>query len=396
MKYLIFTIVFTFSLIQISAQDKWAQHEGIPGNNPARHHPVTFSLDGYGYVVAGQSNFAMDDFYRFDPNTGEWETLPDFPGPPRGFSYGATYEGRAFIGFGVSNTAYLNDLWSYSPETEGWIKLSDCPCAGRAHPAFVQAGGKIYIAAGNDNIQGDMDDFWAYDIETDEWEQLPDFPGTRRHHPYYFSVNDKVYVGFGHHQMQIFNDFYEFDPETGEWTQMNDFPGEGRVAGTQFSFKGKGYILSGQGEDHENLSYGEFYEWDPEKDEWTELPPHPGSGRWAPGSFIIGNTLYFTSGLSDDRLESDLWSYELDVDATVENSESEEMEIYPNPAAEYIILKNMELNNSGFSIADLSGRIILEGVLENNKIELGELPTGVYNLRIINGNGIIHKVFARK
>ena len=80
------------------------------------------------------------------------------------------------------------------------------------------------------------------------------------------------------------------------WIQLNDFPGEARVAGTQFSYNGKGYVLSGDGDDHGPLDEGEFWEYDPSSDSWTQLPSHPGNAIWAPGCFVIGCNVYFLLG----------------------------------------------------------------------------------------------------
>ena len=45
---------------------------------------------------------------------------------------------------------------------------------------------------------------------------------------------------------------------------------------TQFSYNNKGYVLSGDGDDHGPLSSGEFWEYNPLTDNWSQLPSHPG------------------------------------------------------------------------------------------------------------------------
>ena len=62
----------------------------------------------------------------------------------------------------------------------------------------------------------------------------------------------------------------------------------------------KGYILSGDGDDHGPLDTGEFWEYDPLNDNWTQLTSHPGGARWAPGSFVIDCDVYLTSGYEGD------------------------------------------------------------------------------------------------
>lgn len=289
--------------------DVWEQKTSMPG--PGRHHPVTFTLGGYGYVATGTTSgaSASDDFYRYDPVANTWETLPDFPGTDRGYSYGGTYGGKGYLGFG-RGTGYLDDLWEYDPGTEQWTQLASCPGQPRSHPAFIITDdGKIYVGCGSSSI-GNLGDWWEYDIGDDTWVQHLDLPGPNRHHPYYFNVGNVPFVGFGH-GAGIFKDFYRFNPDTDTWTQMADFPGEGRVAGTQFTNGSKGYILSGEGEDHNQLDEGEFWEYDADTDTWTQLVSHPGTGRWAPGTFVIGDTVYLTAGLSTTVLERDLWKADM-------------------------------------------------------------------------------------
>ncbi|SMC83877.1 T9SS type A sorting domain-containing protein [Moheibacter sediminis] len=66
---------------------------------------------------------------------------------------------------------------------------------------------------------------------------------------------------------------------------------------------------------------------------------------------------------------------------TVENSLSQ-IEIYPNPAFDYIHLKNVK-PNSMYKIYNLSGKIVSEGNLNvSNKITINRVPSGVYILKL--------------
>lgn len=374
MKILITFLLFCSTLF---AQESWELMEPVPFS--PRHHPVTFSLNGYGFVTTGA--ISMDsvkyenDMWKYDPIEKTWEELDDFTGPARSFSYGDTWEGKAYMGFGRSEQGdALDDLWEYNPENDEWTELTTCPCEGRFHPAFTIAKGVLYVGLGNNN-DGNLKDFWAYDIETDSWEQLPDIPGPPRHHPYHFTVNDTAYAMFGHgNNMEIYNDVYRFDDVAKDWVVLPNFPGEERVAGTQFNYNGKGYVLSGQGSDHENFDDGEFWEYDPSNLEWTQLEPHPGSGRWAPGSFLINNEVYLTSGLSNDSLENNMYRYILPLPASVKEL-VEINSVHPNPATSYIDL-DIEKEEE-FKIIDMNGTEVLKGK-SNNRIDISYLSSGVY------------------
>lgn len=322
-------------------QTKWKQMEDLPGSE--RHHPVTFSINGYGYALTGLAvpSRLLRDFYKYDARTNQWETMTDFPGAARSFAYGAEYNGKGYVGFGLSQAAYLNDLWEYDPGTDSWKQLSSCPCSGRRHPAFtITSNGKLFVGMG-DGQAGNMRDWWEYDIASDTWSQKVGLPGAARHHPYYFSLGTDAYVGFGHGTgLNIFKDFYKFNTLTDAWEQMQDFPGEARVAGSQFSHNGFGYVISGEGSDHNNLDTGEVYQYDPAKDSWKEMEPHPGSGLWAPGTFVVEDSVYLIAGedAASDSQKS-LWKFELpaskkQVPANVETKEGETITsftVYPNP-----------------------------------------------------------------
>lgn len=385
MKKQILFYALIFSSNVIFAQ-MWEQVAPLPGGPlDARHHPVTFSVDGYGYLLAGAVNgVPSDDFMRYEALTDSWETLPDFPGVARSFSYATSRGTKAYVGFGgAPSGAPLDDLWEYDTETEEWTELADCPCEPRYHPAFIQLEDKIYVGLGNN--QANLDDWWEYDILTDTWTQKDDLPGPVRHHPFYFGIDGIAYVGFGHGNdvggnVNIFNDFYMFDPETDEWTQLNDFPGEARVAGTQFDYSGKGYVLSGDGDNHSFMAEGEFWEYEPETDEWTQLTSHPGSSRWAPGNFVIDNYVYFMCGLSNVQLESDMMRFELEPLVTaVSDFTPESIKVFPNPAKSFITIDNEITQFSEIRLLNSQGQIVK--IVNRKLVHLENLPAGMYFLQ---------------
>jgi len=304
-----------FFSLSISAQS-WESKPSYDGDS--RHHPITFSNDRYGYVMAGQNGFGeyLMDAYRYDAQTQNWEQLADFPGGPRGYAYGVSNATTAYVGFGKYNSDYPTDWWAYNMSSDEWTQLADFPSAGRSHPALILANDKVYVGMGSNSAN--MGDWWEYDIPSDSWSQKADFEYGNRHHPFYFALDGVPYVGFGHGNfvdgnLNIYKDFFKYDADTDSWIELNDFPSEGRVAGTQFSYNGKGYVLSGDGDNHASLDSGELWEYSPQTDSWVQLESHPGNARWAPGCFIINCDLYFTSGY--DRINqvyfNDLIQFEL-------------------------------------------------------------------------------------
>lgn len=395
-------VLFSLCVVQI-AKGQWLEQQSLPDSVPSRNHAVTFELNGYGYMATGYNgdeqgdDVMMKDVLRYNPKTDAWEQMSDFPGPRRGFSYGLAYEGKGYMGFGLtmesSKSEYLDDLWEYDPAKDVWTELSSCPCEARKHPAFLEVMGVIYVGLG-DGVPGNLNDWWAYDIATDTWTEKAELPAAARHHPFYFGIDSLAYAGFGHGKGKIYDDFYCYNPRTNKWKQIPGFPGEARVAGTQFDFQGKGYILSGQGASHDNLEEGEFWEFDPVTEEWDTLAVHPGSGRWAPATFIIGNELYFLTGKSDWGNESDLWSFQLPDFTSMSEPKSSvsKLSAYPNPANSQV---NVSIKGDGqefpykLTLMNAVGQVLHSELLNANTetLTLNDYDAGVYFLRIESHSG---------
>ena len=317
-KYFLF-IFITFTLV--SNAQEWDFLSSYDADS--RHHPITFSSNNYGFVIAGQSGVTgqyLSDVHRYDVASDSWEEISSFPGGPRGYAYGVSNGIMAYVGFGSNGPEFPNDWWQYEIETDVWTPLADFPSFGRNHPALIIVDNYVYVGLGG-NSSGNLGDWWQYNIQDNIWSQKANFDFGDRHHPFYFGIDDTPYVGFGHGdysngQITIYNDFYKYDVDSDNWIQLNNFPSEGRVAGTQFSYNGKGYVLSGDGDDHGPLDSGELWEYTPETDSWNSLPSHPGNARWAPGCFVINCDVYFTSGYDRETgiYFNDLIKFELGQD----------------------------------------------------------------------------------
>ncbi|MEM6967622.1 MAG: kelch repeat-containing protein [Bacteroidota bacterium] len=392
--------LLSFALLLFCFVSNGQTWEALNDSPYSGHHAINFSIDGVGYSVTGNIVSSIinpfgspsKQFYSYDPDLDEWTQLADYPGSNRGYGIGDVWEGKAYIGFGLNgNDTPLRDLWSYDPATDTWTELASCPCTPRFHPAFVALNGKIFMGmGGSDN--GNLNDWWEYDIAADTWQQRPSFPSLVRHHPYQFAIGDYVYTGLGHGNgpgLNIYQDWYRYDPANNQWTQVASIPAEGRVAGTQFSHNGKGYVLSGDGDDHSYMDTGEFWEYDPVADTWTELPPHPGTSRWAPSSFIIDDYVYFMTGLSQSLVEDAyVWRYLMESTPTSTTDLDEQaLRIFPNPSSDVITiaLENANATIQGISIFNLKGQLLqMYPATYNNltTINIQDLPIGIYQLKV--------------
>ncbi|WP_421752414.1 kelch repeat-containing protein [Croceimicrobium sp.] len=380
-----------FSAGLLAQSQTWETLSGIPDGI---HHPVTFAIGDYGYSVTGVSSFGAetDNAYRYNPVTDTWSNLTDFPGGARGFAIGLSYKGYGYLGFGASSSQYFKDLWRFDTSNNQWTQLADCGCVGRRHPALMAANDKIYLGLGNDNT-GDLKDFWVYDIPTDSWTQLPDIPGPARHHPFMFATNGEVYAGMGHGGNFIYDDWYRFDTVNNNWQSMNNFPGEARVAGTQFDHAGYGYVLSGDGDNHSFMGTGEMWQYESGTDTWTELDPHPGFSRWAPGSFVIGDTLYFFGGFdrANSTFPTDMYKYFFNTNGIGLSELKQEASLfYPNPSTGIIRINPAWIENE-LKLYNLQGQLLQGWTKAPGEINLSNLPPAIYILELKDNKGQIQR-----
>ncbi|MCF8238223.1 MAG: T9SS type A sorting domain-containing protein [Saprospiraceae bacterium] len=401
------SVVLILFFIHVSVMAQWTQIASPP-EDFRTDHSFAFAIRDTGYIVAGKTSSELRaDFYRYLPGQDEWTQLPDFPGGTRGFGIGEVWEDIAYFGFGAgmhpdsTEEVQKNDLWAFDPSTNEWTELSSCPCSPRIHPAFITHKGNIYVGLGSSSGIGNLNDWWVYNIATDTWAQKADLPSHPRHHPYQFAIGDYVYAGFGHGSVEpkIYDTWYQYDPEMNSWTEVASMPGQGRVAGTQFSHNGFGYVLSGDGEDHDSMETGEFWRYNADSNQWNELPPHPGSSRWAPASFIINNEVYLINGPSFGDYQVESYKYDLGDPTTgtvVLEDQNLHLEIYPNPFSSDLTIQwkmapTLPLDPLIVKVMDAQGRQILESNLDSDShvLLLGWIPAGQYFLELQSGNQLL-------
>lgn len=388
------SLLITLSILCTTAfAQSWVQKANAP---VGRHHPISFAINGKGYAITGttSNNAPTDDAYEYDPVANTWTTLPDFPGLARSFGMGVVSGGKAYMGFGATTTQYLKDFWSFDPTDGTYTQLASCGCVGRRHPAIIAIGDRIYVGLGDGPLGGvpqDLKDWWMYSIPNNTWTQISDLPGPGRHHPFMFNAGGEVFAGMGHSGQIIYKDWYKLDTANNTWTAMANFPGEARVAGTQFDLNGFGYVLSGDGDNHSFMATGEMWRYNPSNDTWLQFPPHPGQSRWAPGSFVINNEVYFFGGRNrlTNTFPSDLWVFDVEA-ATISIDEEVLANTYafPNPANEFISWQHDE-SITEVKIYNASGQLILEEKADTQRIYTSEFDNGLYLIQFLDNLDVV-------
>ena len=134
---------------------------------------------------------------------------------------------------------------------------------------------------------------------------------------------------------------------------------------------------------------------------WSQNPATPGNihlGNAAPMVYshpaavaarnqLINNKNWTISGDTyNGQCESFLATADLKADP--------ETGIYPNPASDFIMVKNAEVKS--FMLYDTSGRLILKGSLNERRIDIRNLASGNYLLQLFSGNNVWNYKFIKR
>ncbi|MFZ7183886.1 MAG: Kelch repeat-containing protein [Bacteroidota bacterium] len=192
--------------------------------------------------------------------------------------------------------------WSFS---QGFcVQSSDFPGSPRTRCMAETSGHKGYLFCGF--IAGGfyINDVWEYDELTAQWTQKDTFPGPSRREAFTWSINGKIYLGCGNRGANCYRDLWQYDPATDSWLQRTDFPGNNWNQYAAFTYNGKGYIVFGYSNCGSSSSSTQFWEYDPQTDNWNQLADAPFVSIVSRGS-VLGDKVYFLDA-------SGAWTYSYD------------------------------------------------------------------------------------
>jgi N-acetylneuraminic acid mutarotase len=207
-------------------------------------------LDIYSLMGIGPKK-TWDDItnkvYVLNLKSGKWTSAAPVPGVAGRLGSSAIgVKGKIFLfggyfvdGQGVETVA--GDVNAYVPQDRRWYRGEDIPVPVDSAVIGVDHDRYVYIVGGRSK-DGPVSKVQVYDVQTNKWSQATPFPGT---------------PVFGHaggltDGMIVFVDGAKKDPADG-----------GR------------YLVS------DECWLGKIERKDPNKIEWSKLPPHPGPGRFA-------------------------------------------------------------------------------------------------------------------
>jgi N-acetylneuraminic acid mutarotase len=213
----------------------WTEHPQLP---EPRHHAGLASSGGKVYLAGGHDhdNRAVDTFWQYDPDSGDWSDLPSLPQGPRGALGLAWLNGNIYAVGGsagdLSGPATA-DLVCFDPENENWSELEPMPTA-REHLAVAVAGGFLIAIGGRNGSDVDVSMAGAtevYDPIAGEWHMRSALPTPRSGMGVASSGNSVIVMG-GEGVNGLYNDVNRYDPVADSWDTLPPLPsGRHGVAG---------------------------------------------------------------------------------------------------------------------------------------------------------------------
>lgn len=178
-----------------------------------------FSIGNKGYYGIGNGGSATGPyytaFYELDPALNTWQQKAVFPGMSRYGTFGISFSGLGFVGFGMNESSGLlfNDWWEYNPINNSWTVKASVPAIGRSYPAGFSAGNKVYVGTGRNNSLF-LNDFYGYDPLNDAWSVKQSYSGGPAWVSAAFAINDTGYFGTGYDGVNYLRDFWQYLPDS--------------------------------------------------------------------------------------------------------------------------------------------------------------------------------------
>ncbi len=431
-------LIFEYNL----EMDEWIKKPNMP---TARQNLAVTTVEDKIYAIGG--DWLRDKNEMYDPTTETWQTLAPMP-TPRQHIKAAVVDNKIYIIGGLDEYTQTYQHIStknevYDPQTNTWEEKAPIPTPKHNYSTVVY-NDKIYIFGGATQIGTNS---WShtstvevYDPATDTWDTSSSLP-TIRFNPGIGLINDKIIVTGGYSGGIVITSVDVFNPVTEQWSQGNPLPKKNVAMGSTTS-NNKIYIIGGSA-GGSWIGYNTVYEGTLLPANSIPIVNYPLANdscmanelyNWVlpDSTFIDDDTLSYSASIvggddlpvwlsfkndslsgtpsktdtltivitaTDNYNESVSDSFKLfikpDLTGIREQSNMDDLIIFPNPATNYVLVqaKNESCKLETYQIIALNGKVIKEGKLDSERINISDLNKGTYLLTIKTDKRIIINKF---
>lgn len=371
----------------------WQQITDFQGTE--RDDGVSFTIGNYTYCGSGlKTGWSLcRDFYRFSQLNEQWDTIAAMPlGNERQYATAFSYNGAGYVcggnGFGV-----FSDCWQYLAQSNTWQQKSSRPGNGFSGAASFVIGNKAYVIGGSNGINT-TNEVWMYDIDNDSWTSKNNFPLLTSWRAAAASANGKGYLLFGKDSTDAYNSkLFEYDPTLDAWNSISNFSGKGRVYSSMQALGN--YLMVFGGIDSLQHYANDLWYYSFADSSWHQQISLPAQGRKGGMCFSNATTLYYTCGIdsTDTRLKQ-TWKIANPI-GFQELVSNNKVEVYPNLCSDEFVVEWKGASEFKWKLLNSYNTVVSSNRSNASitKINVQELPSGMYFLQIENKEGsIIQKI----
>jgi len=352
--------------------------------------------------------------YKYNTNSQIWDTLPNLSDIQGKIAAGAsTVKNKIYIIGGYHVNANGSEVSSskvhvFDPISNSFLQDgSDIPIPIDDHVQAVWRDSLIYVVTGWSNT-GNVPDVQIYDPANDTWLVGTPTPNLSVYRMFGASgviIGDTIYYSGGVTSGFSFNAtpylrkgiIDQNDPTIITWSQEQDNPGDNGYRAAAAKYNNRCFWIGGAGVayNYNGIAYdgsggveplSRILTYESEWKMWFEGLGTPygimdlrGIAQVSPTSWVICGGME-----SGQQVTNKAFLLEFDpVAGDISAQNKTPLNIYPNPTNNFIHLDENWINSS-YSIFSMTGKLLFEGKLTSNKINVSELPKGIYLLKIEN------------
>ena len=310
--FLLFLLQACTETYDLTPITNWKQLSDFPG--VARASASSFVIGDKGYVCLGRSGAKsgfLKDLWEYDSTTDTWTKKSDFPGTARVKAIAGVIGDKAYVGLGAVSPYEGNqysDLWEYDSANDSWKQMAPFPGEAKNDLFCAVVDSCLYTTEGF-TATGFNSDTYKYSPKTNNWTRLSNCP-VDRSSTAGFSIGTDFYVGTGYH-IPGFSWFYRYNTATDSWMRVADLPAA-RILSKGLTINGKGYIMLGRywgGSLNAGKLLKDIVQYDPLTNKWSRCGDFPGGARQNVVAFTLNGKGYVVGGEDDNERKNDVWVF---------------------------------------------------------------------------------------
>lgn len=268
--------------------NSWATISQTPTSNNY-DAPLPFTYDGsrYGYAVMGAE--IRGEMYRFDFQTGTWDTSTLINSNSDNTQYH-----QALMHDNVNSIFFAGGLWSSNTDklyrkdlTDGSVTQIGAQFQSSSGFAGLHYQNALYMLANGSS------DFYKFDLATNAYVQLASLSTTPSDGLSLVSGGDGfLYLAYGNSR----NTFQRYNVSTNSWSTLASSPQVLNAGGGTARIGQYIYAIAGNGSSY-------FMRYDMNTNVWSTLPALP-NGSVSHGGFITGDSTRYLYISPNNRTES--------------------------------------------------------------------------------------------